>query len=156
MENLMRMSVLLAAVVGTTLLVAAPVPKDLKKKADDGQAILGRWHVESVHDSLRLCEDYPKDVYFEFQASGQFVQTSDSSKTVYPSAYALDPVQSPKRLSLTSVGAADANAYVYDLSGDALVMGFFNGATPPARVTPTKGMTLFTLNRVKDEPKKDK
>jgi uncharacterized protein (TIGR03067 family) len=151
----MRLLALLAALVGPTLLVAAPVPKELKKQADDGQAILGRWHVESVHDSLRLCEDYPEGVYFEFRAEGEFAQTSDSSKTVYASTYTLDAARSPKRLALTSVGAVHANAYVYDLSGDALVMGFFDGGTPPATVAPAKGVTLFTLMRVKDE-KKDK
>ena len=41
------MRLLLALLFGTTLLLAAPVPKE-KKKVDDAEAILGKWEFDKI------------------------------------------------------------------------------------------------------------
>jgi uncharacterized protein (TIGR03067 family) len=128
---------------------AAPVPKAVK--TDDATAVLGKWHVESVHTATEVSEDYPKDVTFDFRSATAVVQTWAADKTERRYTYTLDTKESPRRLSLTRDGSKHTDRCVYELAGDTLLLGFLEDEKAvPAKLVPAKGLVLYTMKRVKD------
>jgi uncharacterized protein (TIGR03067 family) len=139
-----------AALLSASLLApAAPVPKDFQP--NDAKALVGKWHVETAHDGVRLHDRYPKNVFFEFDGAGQFTQTATGDRNVYRRSYTLDLTATPRRMTLLEPGPALLQPWVYELTGDTLLFAFVKGDTKPDRVRPMEGLTLYTLKRVKDD-----
>ena len=136
--------VVFAVLVGSAF--AAPVPKDFKP--NDAKRIVGKWHVEEVHyDGVRAAE-YQTNVFYTFDADGGFAQTMTGESNVFRRTYTLDPARSPKRMSLTPEGSDVAEPWVYELTGDTLVMAYLKGGKVPDAVRPAKGLYVYTLSRV--------
>ncbi len=136
--------VALAVLVGHA--AAAPVPKDFRP--NDAKAIVGKWHVDSVHDDGVLYPTYPTNVFFAFDGDGGFVQTATGERNVFRRAYAYDPTGTPRRMTLLEKGAIIQQKWVYAVCGDTLLMGYPKGDAVPDAVGPTKGVLLYTLSRV--------
>ena len=136
--------VALAVLVGSAL--AAPVPKDFKP--NDAKRIVGTWHVEEVHyDGIRAAE-YQTNVFYTFDAEGGFAQSMTGEKNVFRRTFTLDPKAAPKRMAMIPEGGEIAEPWVYELTGDTLVMAYLKGGKVPDAVRPAKGLYVYTLSRV--------
>jgi uncharacterized protein (TIGR03067 family) len=138
----MRLALALLLTAGT--LLAAPVPKELRKK-DDRAAIVGTWRTVR-HDGR--AEN--ANTWFRFEADGTLRtwhgQHPNSSQSW---TWALaDPTATPKRATLAQVGGAKYEC-LYELAGDTLKIGFVMNANAglPTRVELHPAIQLYEMTR---------
>jgi len=82
--------------LGATAVVAAPVPKEIKRN-NDKILILGKWKQEFM--SLRGAEKQPETINtFQFDADGKCGISYDNSPRQNDSEYSLDPTSSPGKM----------------------------------------------------------
>jgi uncharacterized protein (TIGR03067 family) len=159
------MRLFLALLFGTTLLLAAPVPKD-KPKLKDEEAILGSWKIESF-DTDGAPGGPPKDaidgIRFVFEKDGKMKLTmSAMGKTMEQEAeYKLDPEAKLKTIDLTKMGQTAKG--VYELDGDTFKLAMVenpNGERPTELKANAKTKTAYVVfkrdTEAKKEEKKDK
>lgn len=124
-------------------LLAAPVPK-APKRPDDATAILGRWKVERVTDGAMPVDGTAFESYV-FQSDGsctQFVAGGGRNEFTFT----LDDRATPKRIKLKYKGTTNAEL-IYDLTGDALRIGYVAPGRSPEKAEPARGVLLLELKR---------
>lgn len=118
------MRTLLAVALLVGLAPAAPVPKGLKKKVNDAEAIVGIW----MHSSGT------RDENFEFTPDGKmraWMGNGGPGGTTFGYSWTLDPTATPKRM--TWGGANDPKPQwecVYELDGDTLRICYIASGQP--------------------------
>ncbi len=143
----MRFAVLSVLVVGSV--VAAPVPKELRK-TDDAKAVLGTWKAHALSVNGR-----PEQVIathtFRLEPDGRsHTLFGDGQRSDW--TYTLDPTTTPKRMTWVGAGTGNNVTFqcVFEVSGDTMKLGFIgNGKTAPAKVEPGPDLTLYEMKRVK-------
>ena len=128
-------------------LVAAPVPKPLKKQ-DDRKAILGYWRGDVLNPGQG---GNPNFYRFHFGDDGTCGIGSGSTPSAPDSSseYALDPTHTPKRMKWLNGPQKTEWLCVYELDGDVLRVGFVHAKSEvPPDVTPRAGVTVYELKRV--------
>ena len=154
------MRLLLALLFGTTLLLAAPIPKE-KPKVKDEEAILGKW----LFDKIDIGKQDPKAAESLQGYSIEFKK--DNKLTVASPPNAMEKaLDSDWKLNDTAkVKEFDADLQVkkilglYELDGDSLKIcfGFKSEERPKEIKADDPGrIVVVTLKRVKAEEKKDK
>lgn len=130
----MRPLLAIALLVGLAL--AAPVPKELKKK-DDATAIIGTWKPASTG----TC-------HFKFNDDGT-MRTWHSPNIGSPIdwTYTLDPIATPKTMKLTTAKGKETHDCIYELDGDGLKIAFVLGAKDPKKVEAGPGLQLYEQTR---------
>jgi uncharacterized protein (TIGR03067 family) len=156
------MRLLLALLFGTTLLLAAPVPKE-KHKLKDDEAILGSWKIESF-DTDGAPGGPPKEmihgIRFVFEKDGKMKMsmTVSGQKQEQPAEFKLDAEPKLKTIDLIREGQAAKG--LYELDGDTLKLAICDGLGKdrPTELKANKDVkvALVTFKRVKEEEKKDK
>ena len=153
------MRLLLALLFGTTLLLAAPIPKE-KPKVKDEEAILGKWQFDKIDigkNDPRAAESL-NEVTIEFKKDNKF--------TVTPPAKAMEKaLDGEVKLKETEkVKEFDAEVQgmtifgVYELDGDSLkfCIGFNTKVRPKEiKADDPSRIVVVTFKRVVEE-KKDK
>jgi uncharacterized protein (TIGR03067 family) len=132
-------------------LVAAPVPKSLKKAEPDEERILGRWVCEqAAYGPAEFTASHKNDVWTfapPGEKSGQLTPTG----TRYTLEYKILPAaDGPRPMDL----ALSGNKYlgVYELKDDTLTIAF--AGQRPASLEQAKGVFVFTFRRQPDTPAK--
>jgi uncharacterized protein (TIGR03067 family) len=139
---------IVALVLATAVVPAAPVPKSLKQR-DDGKAILGKWR----GDVLPQNRPGGNNQYtFRFGDDGTCGITSGPNAQESPAEYTLDASQSPKRMKWLNGPQKTEWRCVYELSGDTLRVGFVHPGTDiPPDVAARPGVTVYELKRITDD-----
>jgi hypothetical protein len=130
----------------TTPLVAAPVPKGLKKAGDEDR-VLGKWVCESATSGpTEFTTSHKGDVWLFAPPGEKSAQHTPSGGTI-PLEYKLLPAgDGLRQVDL----ALNGNKYagVYTLDGDALTIAF--ATLRPASAERAKGVYVFTFRRQTD------
>lgn len=128
-------------------LLAAPVPKQVKK-ASDADLMRGRW--ESV--SLDSGSGPKPDKRFLLVGDGTMSMTNDAPSDATAGPLKLDPDQSPKHLDVTWKGWGKAQLYIYTLDGDTLTMCHAQDNQPrPTEFKGGNGAHCFVFKRMPDK-----
>jgi uncharacterized protein (TIGR03067 family) len=150
---------LLALLLGTTLLLAAPVPKE-KPKLKDDEAILGKWEYDKYDsgNAQAMKNESLEGATIEFKKDGKI--------TLSPPARVKEPVADGevKLNDAAKVKEFDAEIQgqkipgLYDLDGDTLKMCISLKMERPTEIKADSQAKIIvvTLKRVKAEEKKDK
>ena len=156
------MRLLLALLFGTTLLLAAPVPKE-KPKVKDDEAILGSWKIESF-DTDGAPGSPPKEliegIRFVFEKDGKMKMTMNMNGKTDEQAgeFKLDQEAKLKTIDLTNHGQVAKG--LYELDGDTLKLAICDSpkSDRPTELKAKKDskVALVVFKRVKEEEKKDK
>ena len=148
----MRPLAVMTALLGGPLL-AAPVPKAIKVKADD-EAILGVWMVAAVDglDARLLSADEVAQSRFYFLEDGLFVFDTPTSWS-HGGKFKLDAKAVTKRLNFTRGDWTFGG--LYELDGDTLTLcwNLKDGQAPQELKADGQGVVVWTLKRVADEQK---
>lgn len=130
---------LLAIVFLAGLALAAPVPKELKKKSDV-DLIVGTWKPAQGRTE-----------WFEFTADGGMKawNTGGSAANGAPYTWSLDPTATPKRMTWYSAGQTKPSwECVYELDGDTLRISYVSaGNKLPDQVNQGNGAHFCDLHR---------
>lgn len=156
------MRLFIALLFGTTLLLAAPVPKE-KAKVKDAEAILGSWKIEAF-DTDGAPGAPPKElidsIRFIFEKEGKMKMTMNVNGMAneQKTEYKLDPEAKIKSIDLTNMGRTAKG--IYELDGDSLKLAISEGETSdrPAEFKANKAVrvALVTFKRIAEEKKEDK
>jgi uncharacterized protein (TIGR03067 family) len=134
---------LLALALFVGLTTAAPVPKAVKKKADE-TLIVGAWKV--VDDNGRTGEQRDFQT-FTFPDAANMVVTDRSGVPAHWQI-TLDTEATPRRVRWVSTRGNTTWDCAYELSGDVLKMGILShGVDPPAAVTKSDHVHLIEMTR---------
>lgn len=141
----MRPLLLLACTAA--MLVAAPVPKAVKK-TDDATLLLGRW--EGV--SLDTGSGPQPDKRFLLVGDGTMSMTNDTPSNDMAGPLKLNQDTSPKQFDVTWKGWTTAQKYIYELDGDTLTMCHAQDNQPrPTELKGSKdGVCCFVFRRMKE------
>ena len=157
------MRLLLALLFGSTLLFAAPVPKD-KKKTDDAEAILGKWEFDKFDagGAMAPLDEFLKGMVFEFKKDGKLT-ISAPAKQKQPAEegeFKLDDTAKPKELDITVKKQEGTMKGLYELDGDTLKLCIPDepkkGRPKELKADKDTKVAVITFKRVKEEEKKDK
>lgn len=146
----------MTAILLATVVLAAPVPKELKK-LEDSKAILGKWQGDVLGQKVNGLT-----YVFRFGEDGTCgISTGGVGKNVResPAEYTLDSGQTPKRMKWLNGPEKSEWRCVYALDGDTLRVGFVHQGTEiPAEFTATGGepalkgtVTIYELKRLRDD-----
>ena len=156
------MRLLFALLFGTTLLLAAPIPKE-KPKVKDEEAILGKWEYDKFDAGGGTVppEDNLKGMVFEFKKDGKLTM-SPAVKQKQPAEdakYKLDESLKVKQIDIINPMPRGTIKAVYELDGDILKLCTPDVSTKdrPMEVKADKdiNVVVVTFKRVVEE-KKDK
>lgn len=133
---------LLALLTLTLPLVAAPVPKALKR-GSDAERIVGRWVIVSGSNGPTAFEREVGDVWVMAAAGEKSIQLIRGGGTTYPLAYSF-PTPGERHLDV----ACNNNPYqgVYELDGDTLTIAFANHPRPTT-TEQAKGVFVYHFRR---------
>ncbi len=139
-----RFALLLMCV--TFPVVAAPVPKAVKKKAD-AQLILGKWQGGLAGGGRSASH------VFRFGDDGKCGITNTPGNSRESGAeYELHPDKSPRQMTWWNGPERTEWRCVYDLDGDTLKVAFVHAGTDlPADTSPRAGVTVYELKRLTDD-----
>jgi uncharacterized protein (TIGR03067 family) len=141
---------LIALTLFACLSPAAPVPKALKKKADDATLIVGRWKVHTLSVSGR--NSNAPDSTFAFDRDGQVRIIEGGRDNGNFWNWSLDPDGNPPGMRWVMPRGNNNWDCVYELAGDSLKVGFVPaGAKRPEMVEPGNGITLYEMTRLTTE-----
>lgn len=131
------------------LLLAAPVPKELKAAKADAEAILGTWEIVACVRNGRP-DAGTVGLKYRFAAGGTCTILHKGGNRTSELKCLLDPTAAPKRF-LWDATWGTWNG-VYELKGDDLKMVFPDQAKapPPAEVGPGPAVNYSVLKRVKE------
>jgi uncharacterized protein (TIGR03067 family) len=156
------MRLLLALLFGTTLLLAAPVPKE-KPKIKDEEAILGTWKIESFDTDGAAggpTKEMIDGIRFIFEKDGKMKMTIMIMGQAQEQKAEFKIDSEPKLKTIDLIRDGQAAKGLYELDGDTLKLAICDG---PVRDRPTElkankdgKVALVTFKRVKEEEKKDK
>ena len=138
---------LLCCVVFVATAVAAPVPKEVKKK-DDAKLLEGRW--ESV--TLDQGQGHNPDTSYWLEIKDGKLSTGIGTKTkgFVDVPFTLDPAESPKHIDITSGGTTQP--WIYEIDGDTLTWCHPSGGTErPTGMKSAKPYCCTVWKRVKEE-----
>lgn len=141
------MRTLLLLATATTALVAAPVPKAVKK-ADDATLMLGKW--ECV--SLDTGSGQQPDKRFLLVGDGTMSMTNDAPSDAAAGPLKLNQDTSPKQFDVTWKGWTTPQRYIYQLDGDTLTIchGQDNQPRPTEFKGSREGACCFVFKRMKE------
>ena len=156
------MRLLLALLFGTTLLLAAPVPKE-KPKAKDEVTILGTWKIESFDTDGAAggpLKESIDGIRFIFEKDGKMKMTMlmNGQNQERKAEFKIDPEPKLKTIDLINMGQTVKG--VYELDGDSFKLAMIEDpkAERPTELKANKDtkVALVVFKRVKEEEKKDK
>jgi uncharacterized protein (TIGR03067 family) len=132
----------LAALLLAPAVVAAPVPKAVKKQ-DDVDRIVGRWKCESAFNGKEEMVGSHKNDVWTFAPAGEKSEQLTPTGTRYSLDYSF-PAPGERQMNL----ACNGNPYlgVYELDGDTLTIAF-RDRNRPATLDKAAGVYLFTFRR---------
>ncbi len=141
------MRTLLLLAFGAAALVAAPVPKAVKK-VSDADLMRGRWEGVSLDSGSG-----PKpDKRFLLVGDGTMSMTSDAPSDAAAGPLKLDSAQSPAHLDVTWKGWSKPQRYIYQLDGDTLTICHAQDDQPrPSEFKGGRGAHLFVFKRMPDK-----
>jgi uncharacterized protein (TIGR03067 family) len=135
-------------------LLAAPVPKGVKKKTDE-ELLEGRWEIVTLDegDGPKVPADSYRTFHFTYRAG--VLNTGRERNAGWVNVkVTLDPTMSPRVMTLeTSPGRFIKN--IYEIDGDTLKWCEWQRPDPPTGFTGSNGQNCFVLKRATDE-KRDK
>ena len=141
------MRTLLLFVVSAAGLLAAPVPKAVKK-VSDADLMRGRW--EGV--SLDSGSGPQPDKRFLLVGVGTMSMTNDAPSDANAGPLKLDPDQTPRHLDVTWKGWAKPQQYIYQIDGDTLTISHAQEGQPrPSEFKGGNGAHCFVFKRMPDK-----
>ncbi len=155
------MRLFLALLLSTTLLLAAPVPKD-KAKPKDEDALLGNWAGEKFDDSgagKGPSQEQFQKLRYVFNKDHEFKMLTGRNDE-FQGSFKLDTTSVPKSIDIELKTPFEQKLLgLYELDGESLKICYTlrSDLNRPKEVKAIKGETYFmTFSRVKTEEKKDK
>ncbi len=141
------MRTLMLFVISTAALVAAPVPKAVKK-ADDATLMQGRWEAVTLDSG-----GGPKpDKRFLLVGDWTMSMTNDAPSNAAEGPLKLDPDQSPKQFDVTWKQWTTPQKYIYQLDGDTLTICHGQDSQPrPSELKGGNGAHCFVFKRMSDK-----
>lgn len=126
-----------------SLALAAPVPKELKKKyPPDPERLLGAWEIVVNEDNGKPKPE-PKVVVWTFTDGNMHSSSGNSNWKIV-----LDESQTPKHIDIGTYKG------VYEFDGEKLTIVYAAGGGRPAEVKSAQGNYFVTLVKAKDQPAK--
>lgn len=138
-------------VLGLTVVIAAPAPKEAKKEAFP---VVGEWVVEKISAAGM---DIPivgeKTMGFRFQADGALIMVRDGKDDPKQGKYTIDSKQTPIHLDIIPPdGEGKSVKAIIKMDGDKLILcGTNDGAERPTDFVSAAGskVMIMTLKRAK-------
>jgi uncharacterized protein (TIGR03067 family) len=139
----------LAALLAVTATApAAPVPKGIKSKVWDADAILGTWRM--YDHAVDGSHSDSSDVCWRFEPNGKLYCVHTKTGREFPMGYALDPTGDPKRMEWRSSPNEKPSPAIYKLDGDTLFVVHPTGDGPrPTEIAAGKGLYYTEFHREK-------
>lgn len=124
--------------LASSLVVAAPVPKSLKKNLPDSERFQGAWEV--VEESGGQAQMRSAPIIWTFTDHKMHSSDGNTNWTIK-----LDPEQSPKHIDITDY------AGIYEFDGDKLKIAYSLDRNRPSDFFGGKGVYLVVLSRAKEQ-----
>ena len=139
--------------IGLTVAVAAPGPKDAAPKKDP-PVIVGEWRcVELLGGGRAVPAEMLPEIVFEFTADGKF-RCREGAEERPEGTYTADPAKEPGEVDYAAGGIAKKNKGIYKVEKDTLTVCFTEGGgdRPTAFESPAGDrILLLTFKRVKKD-----
>ena len=155
------MRLLLALLFGTTLLLAAPVPKD-KKKTDDAEAILGSWAGETFDDAGAFkgpSKEQFQKLRYVFKKDTEFKMLT-GREDEFQGSFKMNKTTDPKSIDIELKNPVEQKFLgLYELDGESLKICYTIRAEKkrPKELKAIQGETyVMTFKRVVEEKKEEK
>ena len=140
------MRTLLVLLFTVAPLVAAPVPKALKKRPADAERILGTWRMfDHAMDGGRQDSS---DVCWRFEEGGRVFCVHTKTGQEFPMGYTIDPSGDPATMEWKDSPTGKTYPSIYKLDGDTLFLVSPVGGGPrPTEFAPAKGVYYTEFRR---------